>query len=277
MENPLARPEDTRLLTMFRERFGLPGEVTPLEELSRMATAFSSLPYENLSKIIKQDELTRPESSRRTPAEVFEDHRTNGTGGTCFSLTAALLHLVRALGFEAEPILADRWYGDNTHCALVIWIDSQPHLLDPGYLIVDPIRLPTRETMEIQTAFNRLVLQPKNNGEKIDLYTVSGGHQNHRLVFKTRPVDAGEFLRHWDSSFDWDGMRYPVLTRVHGEKQLYLQGNRFQVRSQEAVRRSEVPWEHLVGTIEREFGIRSGVVTRALEILERRGEVRGRP
>ena len=46
-----------------------------------------------------------------SPAEVLADHEQCGAGGTCFSLTAAFLHLVRSLGWKAEPLLADRRYG----------------------------------------------------------------------------------------------------------------------------------------------------------------------
>ena len=44
---------------------------------------------------------------------------------------------------RAEPILADRRYGDDTHSALVVWHEGKPHLLDPGYLIVRPLPLPS--------------------------------------------------------------------------------------------------------------------------------------
>jgi len=89
----------------------------------------------------QEREAGNPRQARRLPREVLDDHRDFGTGGTCFSLTAALLHLIRALGYDAEPILADRRYGQNTHCALLLWIDGRPHLLDPGYLILDPVPL----------------------------------------------------------------------------------------------------------------------------------------
>src|SRR5204863_234100 len=66
-------------------------------------------------KIIKDAEAGGVEEARRTPAEVLADHHALGAGGTCFALTATMLHLVRALGFPAEPILADRRYGADTH------------------------------------------------------------------------------------------------------------------------------------------------------------------
>lgn len=97
------------------------------------------------------------------------DHFAFGIGGSCFSLTAALLHLLRSLGWPAVPLLADRRYGQNTHCALVVWIEDRPHLVDPGYLIVDPIPLDLKRSTQVATAFNELILSPHADGNKIVL------------------------------------------------------------------------------------------------------------
>lgn len=268
-KNPLAPPVDSQVLARFVAHFGLEPGLEPRRALGGLARAFAKLPYENLTKIIKQSDLARPHAARRAPGEVVGDHLALGTGGTCFSLAATFLYLVRSLGFEAEPILADRRYGENTHCALVVWIDERPHLVDPGYLIVDPIPLDTIGPKHVQTAFNQLVLTPHAQGEKIDLHTVFQGNKTYRLTFKASPADAGQFLRAWDASFDWDMMHYPVLTRVLGARQLYLQGSRFQVRSLEAVQRREIPPDELRGAIAADFGIDPSVAARALAILRR--------
>jgi arylamine N-acetyltransferase len=270
-DHPLAPPEDRRLLDAFLKRFHLSADLPPRQLLREVATAFARLPYENLTKIIREHDAGRGDAARRRPAEVLADHWAYGTGGTCFSLTAALLHLLRSLGWEAEPILADRRYGANTHCALLVWIDGQTHLLDPGYLIVDPIPLAAQSPLHLPTAFNELVLQPKAGGDQLELATVSQGRTTHRLTFKTAPADAGEFLHAWDASFDWDMMHYPVLTRVCDDRQLYLQGDRFQVRSRSAVARQELPTAELAARIATEFGISPEIVTRALTILKRQG------
>src|SRR5262249_12827325 len=111
------------------------------------------------------------EEARRGPDEVLADHAAFGTGGTCFSLTATMLHLVRALGFEAEPILADRRYGADTHCAMLVWLDAVPHLLDPGYLIVRPLAIPKSGEVRLTMPAIDVVLAAKDGGERIDLLT----------------------------------------------------------------------------------------------------------
>ncbi len=267
--NPLdPPPADSGVLRLFLNHFAVPRSPAPLDLLEAVSRAFAQIPYENLTKIIKHAREGVPERARRGPEEVIVDHRDIGAGGTCFSLTAALLHVVRALGFDAQPILADRKYGDDTHCALLVWLDGRPHLLDPGFLLVRPIDIALGE-QHVATSFNEVLLVPDASGEKLELHTVQRGNRTYRLTFKTRPADAGEFLRAWDASFDWEMMRYPLLTRVAGARQLYLQDRRFQVRDLERVTRAEISAEEVIRRARDDFGIRPEVARRALEILAR--------
>lgn len=274
-EDVLSVPPDSGLASRFLRHFRLSAD-QPAQELLRAVTAaFTRLPYENLTKIIKQDQEQAAARARRLPAEVLADHIRSGTGGTCFSLTTSLLYLVRSLGWEAEPLLADRRYGENTHCALLVRIGGRPHLLDPGYLILDPIPLDLGGPVQISTGFNELVLTPRDDGRRLDLATISQGQRKQRLTFKTAPADAGEFLNAWDASFDWDMMRYPVLSRVREGRQLYLQGDRFQTRDHASVRREGIPDSQMSSRIAELFGIDPQLVARALEILHRKGEPYG--
>ena len=272
IHNPLQPPENNIFLESFGRAFQLDLNRPPERLLTELVHRFSRLPYENLSKIVKEAQLGQASRARRMPEEVLADHLRLGTGGTCFSLTAALLRLVRSLGFEAQPLLADRRYGANTHCAIVVMIDSRPHLLDPGYLVLQPLALPTDSDLEVKTAFNSLVLRPQLGGQKVELYTRWRNQLTYRLTFRTQPADASEFLHAWDDSFDWDGMRYPVLTCVRDQKQHYLQGNRFQIRGQNEIERQEIAPDLLVQRIASEFGIAQKVVAQALRVLKERGE-----
>ena len=274
--NPLELPiSDSPALRIFLDSFRITLDESPLRSLARVTAAFARLPYENLTKILKLSEAGNLAEARRVPLEVFQDHFELGTGGTCFSLTAALLHLVRALGWHAEPLLADRRYGPDTHCALVVWIDGHPHLLDPGYLLVRPVPLPAAGEIRIPTSFNEVVLVARNSGEKIDLYTVHQGQKTYRLTFKSQPAESAAFLRAWDASFAWDMMNYPVVARIANGRQFYLQQNRWLVRSQTNSERRELNPQRLAEHIAHEFGIAPAVAVRALAVLQRKGEGRG--
>ena len=286
IQNPLQHPgEDATASRIFCAHFDLDAErlrrgEDDVASLETVAKAISRIPYENLTKIINWASSGRT-VAKRLPLDVISAHVEQGAGGTCFSLTAALLHILRFLGWRAEPILADRHYGQNTHCALVVWVgDGTPHLLDPGYLIVKPIPLENGslergEELHVPTSFNDVILSPVEGGEKIELHTLQQGQRSHRLTFKAGPADPAEFLKAWDASFDWDMMRYPVLTRADDEKQVYLQGQRLQVRGRESLAREEIPREGLPLHIARVFGVDARVVERALGILSQRGELDG--
>ena len=273
--DPLAPPANKELLSRFLSHCRVPECRSRLQMLTAVTRAFARVPYENLTKIIKQAETGDPMQARRGPSELIGDHMVLGTGGTCFSLTAAFLHLVRSLGWEAEPILADRSYGSNSHCALVVRISGQLHLLDPGFLILEPILLSDGDSREVETPFNRLILTPRREGETLELSTVQEGRRTHRITFKLQPVDTGEYLRAWDASFDWEMMHYPLLTRVADGRQLYLRGSRLQVRCADAVELSEIALDNLAAHIESDFGVARPVAARALVILKRRGDLHG--
>jgi arylamine N-acetyltransferase len=273
--HPLAPPASKEALLGFLEHFRLSKHLQPEELLRRVVGAFATIPYENLTKIIRDEEAASPERARRHPAQVLSDHYALGAGGTCFSLTATLIHLLRALGYQSEPILADRHYGANTHCALLVRIEGKPHLLDPGYLIVEPVPLNPHVPRDVPHGFNKLLLSPRPDGKKLDLYAVQRQSSTRRLTYKVEPVDAAEFLRAWDLSFGWDMMRYPLLTRVDGGRQLYLRANRYQVRSFDGVRSERISTELLVERIARDFCISPAVAARAISILEKRGDIGG--
>jgi arylamine N-acetyltransferase len=276
MSHPLLPPEaDAPLLQEFLRRSGISAALPPIEKLTAVACAFAALPFENLTKIIREAEAGTAEAARRWPADVLGDHWTLGAGGTCFALTATLLYLVRALGWQAEPILADRRYGADTHSALVVWIGGELRLLDPGYLIVDPLRLPAAGEVRVPTPFNELVLVGKEGGARVELSTVQHGQSTYRLTYKTAPVDAGEFLLAWDVSFEADMMRYPVLSRVVGGQQIYLQKQHVLIRGADASQRIEIATAALAAEIAARFHLPERLVAKALGLLERKGESHG--
>lgn len=259
-------------LGVDQEEGGKRGELALLEVVG---AAFARLPYENLTKILKSERLVDPERALRGPREVIEDHIRLGTGGTCFSLTAALLFVMRALGFDAEPLLADRHYGDDTHCGLVVRVGNKRYLLDPGFLLMRPVPIDGTRRV-ICTAFNDIVLEPLADGGRVAVHTCQNNAQVRRFTFKTDPADDAAFVRAWRGSFGWDMMRYPVLACVGGEDQKYLQGHRLQFRSRGALESAELRVDELVARISQEFGLRRGVAAAALRVLARRREGSGK-
>ena len=91
---------------VFMKASKLSGGDPKIHLLERLVQAFSKLPYENISKIIKLSDHLEDEDQIRLPEEVVEGHLTEGLGGTCFSLTFALQSILAQNGFSNYPVMA---------------------------------------------------------------------------------------------------------------------------------------------------------------------------
>jgi arylamine N-acetyltransferase len=260
-----SRQNASAMLKEFLHRHHIDASLPPRQLLEQVARAFARLPYENLSKIVRAQQTNDLEQSRRLPNEVLGDYYTHGAGGTCFSLTWTLLHLLRSLGYTAEPILADRRYGPNTHSALLVWLEGMPHLLDPGYLLVDAIPLQKQGSLLIPTSFQQVLLQPGEQSGQLQLLTEYEARTTYRLTYKTDPVDTAQFLKAWDESFQFEMMQYPVLSRIVDGQQFYLQKQRLMIRGSAGTQHQEIASEELPKTIQQYFAIDPMLAKQALQ------------
>lgn len=235
--------------------------------LAKLCAVFSGIPYENLTKIIKLDAVISAGSAKRLPDEVIRDYLDYGSGGTCFSLTAAFIAIFNALGIEAHPILGDRHYGSDTHCALVFSQDADLLLLDPGFLINTPVRLPTMVPITIFTGFNTIELLPHDAGRKVELVTIVNNNRRSRLTYKVNPVDGPTFGRAWERSFAWKMMTYPVLTRYRNGVHYYLQGNVLRIRENEQTTKHKLSPDEEHEFITRTLGINKNIITQAFSVV----------
>lgn len=276
----MGRLHDAPFLTCKHEvverfclRYRISLKASPRLLISQIAAAFANIPYENLTKIIKADGLLNPSSAIRHPAELLHDHLLWGTGGTCFSLTAACVALCNARGIEAHPILADRCYGPDTHCGLVIFNEQDVLLLDPGYLLFTPTKMPTVEPVTVVTGYNTIELTPVSRC-RVELSTIVKGNRKQRLTYKTSPVDAETFYRAWISSFAWEMMTYPVLTRCTAQQHIYLQGSRLAIRSRDKTIRQILTSSEQVAVIGQQMGIAPAIIAQVQGVIGYGGTVK---
>jgi hypothetical protein len=235
----------------------------------QIAQAFSQIPYENLTKILKANSVVSTSSAIRDPDECLKNYLEWGTGGTCFSLTGAMVAVFDALGIEAYPILADRHYGSDTHCGLVCYNSAgQLLLLDPGFLLCKPVIAPQFEPISFDNGFNRTELVPRNAGLLVELHTIVKNNRKHRLTFKMTPVSDGAFRLAWEQSFAFEMMTYPVSTRVIDGAHHYLQGNMLSIRNAEKNIRIKLSSKELLEYMSGSLGIRKDITTKALEIVD---------
>lgn len=266
---PIFRISDSALLERFCNRYAIDPAASVQEKIPQIAQAFSALPYENLTKIIKADAVVNSRSAMRLPDEVIADHLRWGTGGTCFSLTAALIAVYDALGIEAQPLLADRHYGVDTHCGIAILHGGDMFLVDPGYLLFVPTPLPSVAATSIALGYTTIELHPQGGGSRIELITIVKGSRKVRLAYKRAPVDPVMFEQAWITSFTWEMMTYPVLNRTSAGKHLYLQGDTLAIRSSEKTIRSVLDAAAQIDFIGNNMGISRDIIIKAWEVTKR--------
>ena len=257
---------DHGVLARFLDRAGIGPRLHAEALINAVADAFKRFPYENLTKILKSSAVVSPRSALRLPDEVIGDFLAWGTGGTCFSLTASMIAVYDAVGVEAHPILADRRYGVDTHCGLVI-VSGQGELalVDPGFLLNTPVKVSLSTPMCVDRGDSRVELHPVKDTRRLELFTVVKTNRKLRLTFKIDPVDEETFRVAWERSFAFEMMNYPVLTRRVGLQQHYLQGTMLTVRGPEGVRRSVLSPQSRIESIAGLFGIDREITIKALK------------
>lgn len=190
--------------------------------LREILSNYSQFPYENLSKIIKHSREENPENKLRLPEEVMDDFAEYHFGGTCFALTFFLQSILISCGFKVYPIFADMRYGPNTHCALVVLLDGISHLVDPGYLLNEP--MPLRQDKPriffSEVSGTELVYEPATDTYAI--YTFDRTTVKWRYRFRNNPVPPEKFAAIWQSSFSWNGMHGLVLTKTEKGRMVYV-------------------------------------------------------
>jgi arylamine N-acetyltransferase len=252
-----------RETTTFLDHWGIRPEQGDRALLHRLGQAFAALPYENLTKLIKKHRLPPGPARRRLPAEVLADHLEQGTGGTCFALIELFAAVLGDLGYRCRPVLCDTRRRADSHCALLVHLDGGPTLLDPGYLVHEPLPLPG-PGQTCQRGAVSLAADPRGGFE-----LVSYGVRRYRL--KLEAVSPRRFVALWDSSFDWTMMNGVHVCAARESGYAYLHGSKLRLQSSVGKQTLNLRGDE-VQQIARRFGIAPGVVEQAYRLARRRPE-----
>jgi arylamine N-acetyltransferase len=225
--------------SLFLDLYNIRPKDPGLALLGEISHQFANLPWENLTKFIKKHQCAElpDQGGERDPApagnierlrrseEVIRDHARQGAGGTCFSLTNALRRIVADLGFKAYPVMADMKHGPNIHCGLLVELNGRRHLLDPGYLVPEPVSLDPSRASIIRLPGYRLEYRPDARSTDIELYMINDrGEESFRYRLRPRAVPETDFVRFWLQSFDAPGMNSLHLNRVTSAARLSAHG-----------------------------------------------------
>ncbi|MCI0417318.1 arylamine N-acetyltransferase [bacterium] len=252
------------VISSFSGRYCLRTGTPDVIQLKQIGAAFSHLPYENVTKILKEARSTSVREKLRGTEEVLTDHLRWNTGGTCFSLCNALISILRNSGFDAFIAMADMHYGANIHCVVLVSLPPGRFLLDPGYLLHDPIRIPDHGLEQAwKTAMNTVVLRNEGN-DNYSLFTVESGQRKWRYRLRACSVSAEEFEAHWIHSFSLNSMQHLMMTRLDDRGRLYFRKNHLEhVNDAERIMLARPDAGELSGL----FGVPADLIIHARDIL----------
>jgi hypothetical protein len=240
-----------------------------------LCDTLSNVTYENLTKIIRYSEAGSADKAR-----IADDSFQNNVdhwmgGGTCFSMTWHLFQELNSMGLSPRLLMGHKRKEKNIHCALRLPYEGKEYLLDPGYLIFDPLEIP--DVLPFGPSFLFFPLIPncvrvERENKHISLLTGSlNTPLKLRFEYDFDGVDEKEFQLHWSESFDREMMTYPVLNRldrVNGIQYYYQKGN-LVLRDQNGSRIERIAEENKVTVLSSLFRLPAETVERALGILNK--------
>ncbi len=236
-------------------------------ELYAELRALSRVPYENLSKIALLSRRGTVEAALR-PGEML-----GPSGGTCYALTYSLHMRLKAKGFSSRFLMADKIKQANIHCGLLWEWEGSRFLLDPGYLIYEPLPLPGQGlSLSRWIAPNEVILSHMADRKVWRLFSGKRGATTHRFDFREEPVTEAEFMGHWRDSYFLEMMDYPVLNKAENGVQYYLQKRNLIVRTEsgsQMTRLDRAGVERAAGEI---FGVDGEIAAAALTVLSSRNQ-----
>lgn len=192
-------------------------------KLRTIMKKLEQIPYENITKKWR---IEQNKSFIHTPDELLTGHYEYGFGGTCFSIVYLLKNILDETGISSDFIFADRSYGSNTHCALLVYLDYL-YICDPGYFIYQPIKL---GTTRLNNEFNDIELK-YDHPSGPDLYTIENKRSWKRYSLKLNPVSKDDFMAQWKTSYSWPMMEQNIIMKKRGRKFYYMRDNHLCIKS----------------------------------------------
>ncbi len=265
-----------------------------------LCNQISNITYENLTKIIRLEQTGSATGARKLDDSDQNDIDSWMGGGTCFSMTWHLYQALTDMGFKPRLVMGHKRKERNIHCALILpdpdgsivtptsvpgsplssfvfRLSSNSYLLDPGYLIFDPLPMPLPQPFGTGEAFFPLspncVRLVRPTLESMELWTGgAGAPMKLRFEYPVEGVSVEEFKHHWNESFYREMMTYPVLNRLDREKgvQYYYQKGNLVVRNATGSKMTKIDPADRVQTLSDIFKLSPTIIEKALNILEKK-------
>ncbi len=251
----------------FRDFFQLHLGQPDLATLHKILEKFATIPYENISKIIKLSRSWDSDQRLRLPEEVMDDHANFRLGGTCFSLTFFLETILLHQGFQCYPVMADMKAGRNIHCAILVLFDNRKFLVDPGYLLNTPLEINPQQPRIYRTPTAGVELQFNHELGCYQLFTFNRDKMTWRYNFMDRPCPPDEFLAHWQASFTKPSMHGICLTKIQNDGYIFIHKNFMRETTFISKKNFDIR-QNYHQTIQQIFGIDEQLIEQARAALE---------
>ena len=278
-----------------------------MKKVVDLCNQISNVTYENLTKIIRLEQTGSATGARKLDDSDQNDIDSWMGGGTCFSMTWHLYQALTDMGFKPRLVMGHKRKERNIHCALILpdpddsvvfpdamssrpcagtgsplsslasHLSSNSYLLDPGYLIFEPLQMPLPQPFGTGEAFFPLspncVRLVRPTLESMELWTGgAGAPMKLRFEYPVEGVSVEEFKLHWNESFYREMMTYPVLNRLDREKgvQYYYQKGNLVVRSSSGSQMTRIDPADRVQKLSDIFKLSPAIIEQALQILEKK-------
>jgi N-hydroxyarylamine O-acetyltransferase len=175
---------------------GLPGLIA-LQRAHRHAVTFENL------------DIALGRGIRLEPDWLFEEVVAGGRGGYCFEQNALFLGMLRALGFEARPLLGRVWLSaavgevpPRTHTLNLVHVDGADYIADVGFggSFVPPMPLVSDEVAITPDGVRHRLVRVPAHGWMLQRDGGGGWERQYSFTTETAwPADL-EAANHWTAS-----------------------------------------------------------------------------
>jgi arylamine N-acetyltransferase len=201
-----------------------------LENLNTILAGIRKIPYENITKIFR---LTL--SSKKRPRDfslLLKENRELFRGGTCFSLSNTIIQLLRNNNISANAVIGKMERETFPHFFVIVDINNEKYIVDPGFMIHEPIRLTKNKQMEFSTSITKYLLK-YNNEKYYELYSIKNNKKKFRYKFSLSPITDDEFKKYWIRSFDY--INKIVASQIVDGKHIFISSDYVQIRQRNSI------------------------------------------
>jgi arylamine N-acetyltransferase len=214
------------LLDRVLNRWGFARPESPTREALEALhqTYLEHVPFENATKLLKVARAGSTGGAMRGPVEFWEEHLRLGSGGTCFSSTAAYQFLLRYMGYSSRLLFCQLPASEpEAHTALLVTLEEKSLLVDVGYALPAPVLLSNEGPERRTTAYYDIEVRPGVDDEYL-LFSEDNRGQRFRYRFTLGEVTEENYRRAWKRTFRAKApyMKRLALGRFHaGTRYLY--------------------------------------------------------